>query len=68
MRADHRWGYVDPAGALVIEPQYESARPFNAGVACVRAFAARAPLVATGSSKVIINLKKPDAEAPAGPE
>ncbi len=67
VRLEHRWGYVDTKGALVIEPKYESARPYKSGVACVRTFAAPPPLVATGSSKVIINLKRPEPETSSPP-
>ena len=31
-----RWGYVDKAGTLVINPQFERAEPFAAGLAGVR--------------------------------
>lgn len=32
----HRWGYIDETGATVIEPQFDEAREFAAGLAAVR--------------------------------
>ena len=59
VRVEHRWGYIDTRVQMVIEPRYESALEYAGGVACVRVFAKPKPLVATGSDKVIINLKNP---------
>nr|WP_276603455.1 WG repeat-containing protein [Nannocystis pusilla] len=58
VRVDHKWGFIDRTGRIVIEPIYEGAGPFGDGVACVRKFADPRPVIHTGSKKVIINMSK----------
>ena len=33
---DEKWGYIDPSGAYIIEPQFDEALPFKDGAARVR--------------------------------
>lgn len=35
VRKQRKWGYVDAAGAFVIEPQFDEAHPFSEGLAAV---------------------------------
>jgi hypothetical protein len=32
---DGKWGYIDTGGRMVINPQFDYARPFNEGLAAV---------------------------------
>lgn len=36
VKIDGKWGYIDNGGNVVIEPQYEDAKPFNNGYAPVK--------------------------------
>ena len=36
VRIGGKWGYIDPAGKMVINPQFDAASPFSEGLAHVR--------------------------------
>jgi hypothetical protein len=42
---DHKWGYEDQAGRLIIQPQFDEAEPFSEGLARVRVGGSRGTLL-----------------------
>ena len=58
VRVEGKWGYIDRAGRLVIQPQYEVAWDFSEGLAYVRAGATRGVIDRTG--KMVFTLQQVD--------